>query len=150
MGAEETAVKKRRKEGGGDETGVSEKAMKWATEFSDLEEDDQYTYLEELAPRMSKMHLQFLQGIIGFDDEDDEDEDEDDFGEEGEEDEEGEEEDEGEEDAYNAYVHFNQMNKEATASNGNLPLAAFDSLLNCAPVISLCARLKVHDQMYTF
>ena len=40
---------------------------------SALEEDDQYTYLEELAPRMTKMHLQFLMGIIGFDDDEEED-----------------------------------------------------------------------------
>ena len=44
-----------------------------AEEFDALEEDDQYTYLEELAPRMTKMHLQFLMGIIGFDDDEEED-----------------------------------------------------------------------------
>jgi len=76
-----------------------EKAMKWAEEFDALNEDDQYTYLEELAPRMTKMHLQFLQGIIGFDDDDEEEgEDDSELGED-EDEGEGEDEDEGEDDA---------------------------------------------------
>ena len=49
-------------------------ALTQAEEFDALGEDDQYTYLEEVAPRMSKMHLQFLQGIMRFEDDDDEDE----------------------------------------------------------------------------
>ena len=57
-------TKKRRREP--DANDASEKAMKWADEFDQLGEDDQYTYLEELAPRMTKMHLQFLQGILGI------------------------------------------------------------------------------------
>jgi len=74
--AEEQVTKRRRKDDGeGGAAGISEKAMKWAEEFDALEEDDQYTYLEELAPRMTKMHLQFLQGIIGLDEDDDEEED---------------------------------------------------------------------------
>jgi len=68
-----------------------DKALKWAEVFDALDEEDQYAYLEELAPRMSKMHLQFLQGIIGFDDDDEEEED---FDEE-EEDEDDEDDDEG-------------------------------------------------------
>jgi|Transcript_19457 hypothetical protein len=93
----EDQERKRRREG--DDAQLGEKAMKWAEEFDALNEDDQYTYLEELAPRMTKMHLQFLQGIIGFDD-DDEEEGEDDS-ELGEDEDEGEEEDEdeGEDDA---------------------------------------------------
>mmetsp|Transcript_75463 Transcript_75463/g.125824 ORF Transcript_75463/g.125824 Transcript_75463/m.125824 type:complete len:95 (+) Transcript_75463:32-316(+) len=94
MATNEEARKRRKVE---EDKGVGEKALKWAEEFNALEEDDQYTYLEELAPRMTKMHLQFLQGIIGFDDDDDEGEEEfgeDDEGEEGEEDE-----GEGEDDA---------------------------------------------------
>ena len=71
---------------------IADAASKWAAEFENIGEDDQYTYLEELAPRLNKMHLQYLQGIIGFDD----DEDEDDFPEEDdEEDEEDEEDDVG-------------------------------------------------------
>ena len=85
------------------DAGVSNKAMKWAEEFDALEEDDQYTYLEEIAPRMTKMHLQFLHGIIGFEDggEDDEDDDgEEEYDEDGEEEYgDGEEGEEGEEDA---------------------------------------------------
>lgn len=69
-------------------------ASKWAEEFDKLSEDDQYTYLEEIAPRMTRMHVQFLQGIIGFDEEDVEGE-EDDF-------EEGEEDDEEEDDEEDA------------------------------------------------
>jgi len=94
--AEGAVTKKKRK--AEDDAGISDKAMKWAEEFDALEEDDQYTYLEELAPRMTKMHLQFLHGIIGFDDEEEEEE----FGEDDEDDEEGEdgeEEGEGEDDA---------------------------------------------------
>ena len=30
------------------------KAIKWAEEFNDLDEEEQYVYLEELAPRMSR------------------------------------------------------------------------------------------------
>ena len=41
-------------------------------EFAALDEDDQYTYLEELAGKLTKMHLQFLQGVMHFDDDDDE------------------------------------------------------------------------------
>ena len=67
---------------------MGEKAAKWAGEFEALKEDDQYTFLEELAPKLTRMHLQFLQGIIGFDDEGEEEEDfgESDEGEEGSED----------------------------------------------------------------
>ena len=92
--------KKRRREP--DANDAIEKAMKWADEFDQLGEDDQYTYLEELAPRMTKMHLQFLQGILGFEEEEEEEEDfeeEDDYDEEDddddEEDGEGEEQGEG-------------------------------------------------------
>jgi len=92
--AEESGTKRRKT---GDGSGTTQKALDWATEFDSLEEDDQYTYLEMLAPKLSKMHLQFLQGIIGFDD--DEDEGEDDFGEEEEEDDEDGEEEGEEEDA---------------------------------------------------
>lgn len=77
----EGATKKRKKE---EDDKIAEKAVKWAEEFDGLNEDDQYTYLEEIAPRMTRMHLQFLQGIIGFDDEDEDGEGE--FDEEGEED----------------------------------------------------------------
>merc|ERR1712228_824750 len=91
MASNEETRKRRKTE---EDKGVGEKALKWAEEFAQLEEDDQYTYLEELAPRMTKMHLQFLQGIIGFDD-DEEDGEEEDFGEE-DEDEDGEDEGEGE------------------------------------------------------
>ena len=41
-------------------------ALSWAKTFEGLGEDDQYTYLEELAPSLNRMHLQFLQGILGF------------------------------------------------------------------------------------
>ena len=44
------------KKRGRDEAGTKntvEAAMKWAETFDALEEDDQYTYLEELAPRMT-------------------------------------------------------------------------------------------------
>lgn len=89
--------RKRRREG--EDSQLGEKAMKWAEEFDALNEDDQYTYLEELAPRMTKMHLQFLQGIIGFDEDDDEEgEDDDELGEDEDEGEE-EEEDDGEDEA---------------------------------------------------
>lgn len=91
--------KKRRREP--DANDAIEKAMKWADEFDQLGEDDQYTYLEELAPRMTKMHLQFLQGILGFEEEEEEEEDfeeEDDYDEEDDDDEEedGEGEEQGE------------------------------------------------------
>ena len=42
--------KKRRKDT--DDGGIGDKAIKWAQEFEALGEDDQYTFLEELAPRM--------------------------------------------------------------------------------------------------
>ena len=48
--ADEGETKKRRK--AEDDGGIGEKAIKWAEEFDSLGEDDQYTYLEELAPRM--------------------------------------------------------------------------------------------------
>mmetsp|Transcript_3608 Transcript_3608/g.9070 ORF Transcript_3608/g.9070 Transcript_3608/m.9070 type:complete len:102 (+) Transcript_3608:78-383(+) len=64
-----TAASKKRKTE--DDDKIGEKATKWADEFDKLDEDDQYTYLEEIAPHMSRMHMQFLQGIIGFDDDDD-------------------------------------------------------------------------------
>ena len=92
--------KKRRREP--DANDASEKAMKWADEFDQLGEDDQYTYLEELAPRMTKMHLQFLQGILGFEEEDEEEEedfeeeDDDDDEEDDDEEEDGEGEEQGE------------------------------------------------------
>ena len=82
---------KRRRGEGGDDGGVAEKATKWAKEFGELAEEDQYVYLEQLASApMNKMHLNFLQGVLGDDDE----EEEEDFGsgEEGEEDEDDEEE----------------------------------------------------------
>jgi hypothetical protein len=84
-------TKKRKKE---DDDKIGEKAAKWAEEFDKLDEDDQYTYLEEIAPRMTRMHLQFLQGIIGFDDDDEDGEGE--FDDEGEDGEDGDD-DEGEE-----------------------------------------------------
>ena len=87
MAEEEGKKRKRGEAEGGDE--VSAKAAKWAKEFAELDEENQYTYLEELAPSMTKMHLQFLQGILGFDDDEDDEE---------EEEESGEEEDEEEED----------------------------------------------------
>lgn len=87
--------KKRKKE---DDTKISEKAGKWAEEFSTLGEDDQYTYLEEIAPRMTRMHLQFLQGIIGFDEDDEEGEGEFDD-EDGEEDDDEDEDEDGEDGA---------------------------------------------------
>ena len=52
---------------------LSQKAQKWAETFGGLDEEDAYTYLEELAPHLDRMHVQFLQGIIGYDDDDDED-----------------------------------------------------------------------------
>ena len=48
--ADEGETKKRRK--AEDDGGIGDKAIKWAEEFDGLGEDDQYTYLEELAPRM--------------------------------------------------------------------------------------------------
>ena len=48
--ADEGETKKRRK--AEDDGGIGDKAIKWAEEFDSLGEDDQYTYLEELAPRM--------------------------------------------------------------------------------------------------
>ena len=48
--ADEGETKKRRK--AEDDGGIGEKSIKWAEEFDGLGEDDQYTYLEELAPRM--------------------------------------------------------------------------------------------------
>ena len=67
---------------------LPQKAQKWAETFGGLDEEDAYTYLEELAPHLDRMHVQFLQGIIGFDDEGEEEEDfgESDEGEEGSED----------------------------------------------------------------
>jgi len=90
MSAADGNNKKRKKE---DEAAqVADKAVKWAEEFEKLDEDDQYTYLEEIAPRMNSMHLQFLQGIIGFEDDDGDEFDD------GEEDEDGGEDDEDDED----------------------------------------------------
>eukprot|EP00326_Haptolina_ericina_P002002 CAMPEP_0181223580 /NCGR_PEP_ID=MMETSP1096-20121128/30626_1 /TAXON_ID=156174 ORGANISM="Chrysochromulina ericina, Strain CCMP281" /NCGR_SAMPLE_ID=MMETSP1096 /ASSEMBLY_ACC=CAM_ASM_000453 /LENGTH=98 /DNA_ID=CAMNT_0023316519 /DNA_START=17 /DNA_END=313 /DNA_ORIENTATION=+ len=74
---------------------VADKAQKWAEEFAALGEDDQYQYLEELAPRMNKMHVQFLQGLMGVDDEEDEEED---FGEDDDDDDDDEEEEEADDD----------------------------------------------------
>ena len=85
--AEEQAKRKRNPDDNDGE--AMKKAIKWAEEFNDLDEEEQYVYLEELAPRMSRMHMQFLLGIIGtegdefddegsFDDEDDLDDDDDD------------------------------------------------------------------------
>ena len=87
---------KRSREGDEAAADLSQKAQKWAETFGGLDEEDAYTYLEELAPHLDRMHVQFLQGIIGFDDEGEEEED---FGEKGEEGDEGEEgsEDDGEE-----------------------------------------------------
>ena len=52
--AAESDTKKRRK--AEDDSGIGDKAIKWAEEFDGLGEDDQYTYLEELAPRMRCLH----------------------------------------------------------------------------------------------
>ncbi len=79
---------KRSREGDEAAAALSQKAQKWAETFGGLDEDDAYVYLEELAPHLDRMHVQFLQGIIGFDDEGEEEEDfgESDEGEEGSED----------------------------------------------------------------
>ena len=60
---------KRSREGDEAAAALSQKAQKWAETFGGLDEEDAYTYLEELAPHLDRMHVQFLQGIIGFDDE---------------------------------------------------------------------------------
>ena len=83
---------KRSREGDEAAAALSQKAQKWAETFGGLDEDDAYVYLEELAPHLDRMHVQFLQGIIGFDDEGEE---EDEFGED--DGEESGEEDDGEE-----------------------------------------------------
>ena len=92
MSADNNKQKRKKEDDERDKVGA--RASKWAEEFDKLSEDDQYTYLEEIAPRMTRMHVQFLQGIIGFDEEDVEGE-EDDF-------EEGEEDDEEEDDEEDA------------------------------------------------
>ena len=38
----------------------------WAAPFKDLDENAQYTYLEKLAPFITRSHLQFLQGVTQF------------------------------------------------------------------------------------
>lgn len=95
--AVQDATKKRsRSDAPADDAGIVNKAMKWAEEFGTLDEDDQYTYLEEMASRMTREHLQFLQGMIGFDDEEEEeldDEDEDDEDDSADDDEAGEDDD---------------------------------------------------------
>ena len=66
---------KKRARGADDSSGLKAKAAKWVEEFDALDDDDQYTYLEEMAPKMFPMHVQFLQGLIGMGDDDEEEED---------------------------------------------------------------------------
>ena len=43
---------------------MTARADAWAAEFDDLEEDDQFTYLEMLATRLDAQHLAFMQGLV--------------------------------------------------------------------------------------
>ncbi|KAJ1617433.1 hypothetical protein T492DRAFT_850089 [Pavlovales sp. CCMP2436] len=57
-----TAASKKRKTE--DDDKIGEKATKWADEFDKLDEDDQYTYLEEIAPHIRRLEA-FIRSRAG-------------------------------------------------------------------------------------
>ena len=68
--SDDQVTKKRR---AGEGASVQDAAKKWAAEFAELEESDQFTYLEALASSkdggdsaLTPMHAQFITGLVGF------------------------------------------------------------------------------------